>query len=214
METKIAKGFFISGTDTGVGKTWVTVGLLQRLRAASWDAVGMKPVECGGREDANAILAASGSDLDLDLVNPYPLPRPVAPAAMEPRPDISFSDLATRVARLREGRDFALVEGAGGWLVPLDAERTLADLAVHLQLPVIIVAANRLGVLNHTLLTVRAVQQSGLECPAVFLNTMGTDPVDLSRQSNVHVLRESLPGISVIDGDWDALIELVTSEGY
>lgn len=204
------KGVFIAGTDTGVGKTWVTARLIEGLRSKGIRAVGMKPVECGGRDDSTAILTASGgleSGLSLDEVNPFTFPEPLAPAAASPpiRLDLdairsSFETLANRYERV-------IVEGAGGWLVPLDPERTMADLATILDLPVLVVAANRLGVLNHTLLTVRAIQEQGLECCGIFLNDPAANS-DLSCQSNARVLREILPGLEVFENDAEGLLNL------
>ncbi|MBL9159902.1 MAG: dethiobiotin synthase [Verrucomicrobiales bacterium] len=206
-----ARGFFITGTDTGVGKTWVTTHWLRHLRQAGIDAVGMKPVECGGREDATAIHEACDRIATLDEINPVSLPEPLAPAAIPGAPCIAFDEILANFNLLSLLHFPVLVEGAGGWLVPIDRDRTMADLAVALGLPVIVVAANRLGVLNHTLLTVRAIEASGLVCRAVFLNDLDewTKPDDLSRESNARVLRDHLPGIPVIERDPAALLDLI-----
>lgn len=206
-----ARGFFITGTDTGVGKTWVTTHWLRHLRQAGIDAVGMKPVECGGREDATAIHEACDRIATLDEINPVSLPEPLAPAAIEGAPLLDLASIRVGFEELVARYDFVAVEGAGGWLVPIDRDRTMADLAVALGLPVIVVAANRLGVLNHTLLTVRAIEASGLVCRAVFLNDLDewTKPDDLSRESNARVLRDHLPGIPVIERDPAALLDLI-----
>ena len=204
-------GFFITGTDTGVGKTWLTTHFLKLLREDGIDAVGMKPIECGGRDDATAILAASGEVPTLDEINPHHFAEPVAPAAQTKSPQIDFAGILSAYDRLAARHELVLVEGAGGWLVPLDGRRTMADLVIALGLPVVVVAANRLGVLNHTLLTVRAIQSSGLECRAVFLNEIDKpgDLPDLSRESNARVLRDHLHGIAVIERDPAALSTLL-----
>lgn len=206
-----ARGFFITGTDTGVGKTWVTTHWLRLLRQVGIDAVGMKPVECGGREDATAIYEAAERVATLDEINPVSLSEPLAPAAIGGAPRIDFDEILANYHLLSLLYFPVLVEGAGGWLVPIDRERTMADLAVALGLPVIVVAANRLGVLNHTLLTVRAIEASGLVCRAVFLNDLdeASKPGDLSRESNARVLRDHLPGIPVIERDPAALLDLI-----
>lgn len=205
------KGFFITGTDTGVGKTWVTTHLLQKLRASGVDAVGMKPVECGGREDSLAILAASGgadAGLTLEMVNPVSLPEPLAPAAATDPPEIDFAKIRAAYETLANQHELVLVEGAGGWLVPLDHERTMADLAKALGLPVLLVAANRLGVLNHTLLTVAAIRESGLDCRGIYLNV--PDPIsDPSTATNREILRKRLPDIAVHEGDLDGILALL-----
>lgn len=205
------KGCFIAGTDTGVGKTWVTTRWLRCLRESGIDAVGMKPIECGGREDAIAIREACDGIATLDEINPVSLPEPLAPAAIIGSPRIDFYEILASFDLLSMLHFPVLVEGAGGWLVPLDRERTMADLALALRLPVVLVAANRLGVLNHTLLTVRAIADAGLECRAVFLNDLdgAARPDDLSRKSNARVLRDHLPGIVVIERDPVALLKLI-----
>jgi dethiobiotin synthetase len=206
-----AKGCFIAGTDTGVGKTWVTTRWLRYLRESGSDAVGMKPIECGGREDAIAIRAACDGIATLDEINPVSLPEPLAPAAIIGATRIDFYEILANFDLLSMRHAPVLVEGAGGWLVPLDRERTMADLALALGLPVVLVAVNRLGVLNHTLLTVRAIVDAGLECRAVFLNDLdeAARPDDLSRKSNARVLRDHLPGIAVIERDPVALLKLI-----
>lgn len=201
------RGWFITGTDTGVGKTRVTTRLIAELRVRGLDAAGMKPVECGGREDAVAIHEASGRVDPLERINPVSLAEPVAPAAATEPVVIDFPHIRGCFEALARSHDLVLVEGAGGWLVPLDRERTMADLAAFLGLPVIVVAANRLGVLNHTLLTLRAIASSGLQCGAVYLNTIPDGGGDSSRAGNARVLREQLPGIPVIEDDLHALAD-------
>lgn len=203
------RGVFIAGTDTEVGKTRVATRLLAELRGRGLEAAGMKPVECGGRGDALAIHEASGRVDPLDRINPVPLAEPVAPAAAAQPAGIDFRRVEACFDELARGRDLVLVEGAGGWLVPLDRERTMADLAAFLGLPVVLVAPNRLGVLNHALLTSRAIASSGLECRAVFLNTLPGNDGDPSRGSNARILREHLPGIPVIEDDLPALADLL-----
>lgn len=203
-----ARGFFIAGTDTGVGKTWVTVRLLGELRSRGLRAAGMKPVECGGHDDARAILAATADvALELTRVNPYHLPEPLAPIA-QTGPAIDFEVIKTAFAELAADRDGVLVEGAGGWLVPIDASRTMEDLALALNLPVILIAANRLGVLNHVLLSLLAINSSGLPCRAVFLNERPASH-DASSAGNARVLRELLPDVPVFAGDIMGLASLL-----
>jgi dethiobiotin synthetase len=154
-----------------------------------------------------AIHEASGRIIPLDSVNPVSFAEPVAPAAATGPVAIDFGRITACFEALAQRHEFVLVEGAGGWLVPVDRDRTMADLAVAIGLPVILVARNRLGVLNHTLLTVRAIATSGLECRAIFLNSVpdGEAGSDRSRASNARVLREQLPGIAVIEDDLSAL---------
>lgn len=203
------RGFFIAGTDTGVGKTRVTTRLLAELRGRGLPAAGMKPIECGGRDDSLAIQQASGTHPPLEWVNPVSLAEPLAPAAVEPAVEIDFARITAAFNELARSHHPILVEGAGGWLVPIDGSRTMEDLATAVALPVIVVARNRLGVLNHTLLTLRAIAATGLACRAVYLNTIPDDIGDHSRSSNARVLRECLGGIPVIEDDLPALATLL-----
>ena len=193
---------FVTGTDTDVGKTWVTTRLLALLRIRGLDAVGMKPIECGGHEDSRAIYEVSEPfGPPLEEVNPIHLEEPLAPLAVEEPVPIDFKKLKKGANSLRERWEFLLIEGAGGWLVPLDEKRMVSDLAVAFGFPVLVVASNRLGVLNHTLLTVRAIEESGLTCLGVFLNTFEEE--DPSQKSNAEVLRQVLGEIPVFDQDLD-----------
>lgn len=203
----MAKAVFITGTDTDVGKTWVSVRLVKLLRKRGINAVGMKPIECGSYDDSEALLAASAdAGVTLEEVNPIHLDEPVAPAAVSVPVEIRFEQLRESYLRLSEKVDFVVVEGAGGWLVPIDAEKTVSDLAVYLDLPVIVVAANRLGCLNHTLLTTGAIRSTGLECRGVFLNKFGEE--DLSQQTNASLLTQRLDEIPLIDQDLEALADV------
>jgi dethiobiotin synthetase len=205
------RGIFITGTDTGVGKTWVTTRLIQKLRTSGIAAVGMKPIECGGSEDSLAIFEASGgtaAGLTLEMVNPLSLPEPLTPAAATTPCHIDFGEIRAAFETLANRHEFVIVEGAGGWLVPLDSQRTMADLAVALDLPVILVAANRLGVLNHSLLTVRAIGDSGLVCRGLFLNQPDPSP-DLSTLTNHAILQKMLPEIAILGMDLDGLVGLL-----
>ena len=200
---------FVAGTDTGVGKTYATSLLVRSLRENGIPAVGLKPVCCGGREDAELLRAASGGELSLDETNPVSLNAPLAPlaAARAEGRDVSFSDLVSWFRRVSHGREALLVEGAGGWLVPLAEGRTMADLAVAFELPVLLVAANRLGCVNHTLLTLESIRSHGLPCMGIVLNSIGP-PADSSCAGNrtlieeissVPVLWEISPGQHRID---------------
>jgi len=166
--------YFITGTDTGVGKTYVAVLLIRALRKAGLDTVGLKPICCGDRADAEALHAAAGGDRTLDDINPVWFRVPAAPytASMieERLPDLD--QIRDRFARIRRQKHSIIVEGVGGWLVPILRDYSVADMAAEMKLPVVVVAANRLGALNHTLLTVRAIQERGLTCAGVILNNI------------------------------------------
>ncbi len=190
--------YFITGTDTEVGKTYVTCLLIEHLRQAGFDAVGYKPVACGDREDA-ALLAAASGGIDPDLVNPIFFKTPVAPyvAGLLENRTITAAELISGYQALAISHSTVLVEGAGGWEVPICANYRISDLAAELQLPVILVAANRLGALNHILLSVAAIQAKGLTCAGIFLNQLG-DEMDTAMITNKGVI-EDLTGVPLLD---------------
>lgn len=186
---------FITGTDTAVGKTRVAALLVRALREARVDAVGFKPVCCGGREDAEELLGASGDAVTLNDVNPVWLRPPVAPytATMIEGRVIDVALVREAFARLRAAHTAVIVEGCGGWLVPVTQDFSMADLAAEFALPVLVVAANRLGVINHTLLTVAAIRARGLVCAGVLLNQVQQPaPDDAAVLTNDAVLEELL----------------------
>jgi dethiobiotin synthetase len=165
-------GLFVTGTDTGVGKTRIATALCQAFVATGRRVAAMKPVASGCRrtpeglrnDDALALLDAMNVRAGYAEVNPYAFEPPIAPhiAASEAGRSIDFDVLDHAYGRLRLRSDVMIVEGAGGWLAPLDAHRSFADLAAHWQLPVVLVVGLRLGCLNHALLTAESVQRRGL----------------------------------------------------
>ncbi|ROR34506.1 dethiobiotin synthase [Inmirania thermothiophila] len=165
-------GWFVTGTDTGAGKTVAAAALIHRLRAEGLRVAPMKPVASGCRatpgglrsEDAEILIEAAGGGWDYADVNPYALAPPVAPhiAAAEAGVEIRRAPILEAYARLRAGADAVVVEGVGGWLVPLGAHWTTADLAVAMGLPVLLVVGLRLGCISHALLTAEAVAARGL----------------------------------------------------
>jgi dethiobiotin synthetase len=191
---------FVTGTDTDVGKTWVSAALVKAWREAGVDAVGMKPIACGDRTDAELLHAASGGALGIDEVNPVWLRPAVAPytASMIEERVVDLALIRESYARLRARHTSIVVEGAGGWMVPILRDYAVADLAAELGLPVLVVAANRLGVLNHALLTVDAILSRGLRCAGVVLN--GVTPTvadDAAQVTNAGILEELLAGRNV-----------------
>jgi dethiobiotin synthetase len=184
--------YFLTGTDTGVGKTYVAVLLIRALRRAGFDTVGLKPICCGDRADAEALRDAAEDTLSLDDVNPVWFRVPAAPytaSIVENRlPDLD--QIRERYARIRAGRRSLIVDGVGGWLAPILQNFSVADLAAEMALPVVVVAANRLGALNHTLLTVEAIQARGLKCAGVILNNMTaeSDPATTTNRSVLEYL--------------------------
>ncbi len=200
---------FITGTDTAVGKTYTTALLTRALRQAGLDTVALKPVCCGDREDAEILRAAADDELSLEEVNPVWLKTPVAPLVASRLENIPLSAgvLLERIHTVTQSRQSYLVEGAGGWLVPLADGITMADLAIQLALPVIVVVANRLGCINHTLLTLESIRASGLTCSGLILNTLTFTDNEATRTNRdllletagVPILLEVSPGQTAAD---------------
>ncbi|MDH5357797.1 MAG: dethiobiotin synthase [Gammaproteobacteria bacterium] len=163
---------FVTGTDTGVGKTRISVGLIELLKQQGLRVAGMKPVASGcavtdeglRNEDAVALRSHANVDLPYERINPYAFEPAIAPhiAAQQLGVTIELSQIKHNYDVILQQVDAVVVEGAGGWLVPLNEQDTLAVLAVQLGLPVVLVVGIRLGCINHTLLTVDAIRQSGL----------------------------------------------------
>lgn len=186
------KGYFITGTDTEIGKTYVTCALLRDLRRHGIPAVGYKPMACGDRGDARAMQAATDPTLPLELINPIYLKAATAPyvAAM-------LENRTLTLAELREGYDAlaaategpVLVEGAGGWEVPIAPGFTMADFAQALALPVILVVGNKLGAVNHAIMSVQGIRARGLECRGIVLNHIG-ESWDTAAVTNRRLIEE------------------------
>jgi dethiobiotin synthetase len=160
----MGKGFFVVGTDTGVGKTTISVGLCAAFAERGVRMAAMKPCETGTGDDAQRLLQATGRELDLSLVNPYRFPLPAAPevAAKQVNVSIELAPLEAAYRALAKDADLTLVEGAGGLLVPLADGVTMADFVLRLALPVLLVARTRLGTINHSLLSIEVLRQRGL----------------------------------------------------
>ncbi|HEY3858211.1 MAG TPA: dethiobiotin synthase [Gammaproteobacteria bacterium] len=194
------RGFFVTGTDTGIGKTRVSAGLLKAMAKAGLQCAGMKPVASGAEqtadglrnEDALALMAAASVQNPYAVVNPYCFAPPVAPhlAAREAQVQISLDPILTAYAELCLGSDAVVVEGVGGWQVPLSETLELPDLARELELPVLLVVGMRLGCLNHALLTARAIRADGLELAGWVANAV--DPEFLRPEANLATLSAAL----------------------
>ena len=161
--------WFVAGTDTEIGKTFVACALLHALRNQGYSAIGMKPVAAGtdahGRnDDVEALLTASSVKAPRELVNPYLFAPAIAPhiAAVEENRPIDLERIAQSFAALRPLADAIIVEGVGGFCVPLGPQVDAADLAQRLALPVILVVGMRLGCINHALLSAQAIAARGL----------------------------------------------------
>ena len=178
-------GYFITATDTGVGKTWCTLALMQWFQLQGLKVAGMKPVSSGCREvdgqllneDAMLIRQQATGDPDYGLVNPYAFVPGIAPHIAAEKAGVTI-DLATLIERytvLAEGNERIIVEGVGGWRVPLSPTQTLADLVKALDLQVILVVGLRLGCINHALLTAEAIRADGLSLAGWVANHCLTD---------------------------------------
>jgi dethiobiotin synthetase len=202
------RGYFVTGTDTDCGKTEVTLGLMHLLQARGYRVLGMKPVaagaELGGEglcnRDALRIQALASRQMAYRLVNPWVFEPAVAPhlAAARVGVEIGFPQIRQAFRILAGRSDRLLVEGAGGWQVPLGRGRSMADLAVMLELPVILVVGLRLGCINHALLTCDAILASGLPLAGWVANQV--DPGMRELAGNLKTLREriSAPLIGVV----------------
>jgi dethiobiotin synthetase len=210
----LAMNLFVTGTGTGVGKTFVCRLMLRALAGLGTRAAAYKPVCCGGREDAVALRDAGCPGPSLDEVNPLWLQTPAAPlvgAQFENR-EIDPAALAAGLAAVARHAEHVLVEGAGGWEVPLAPGTSMADLAVRLGLPVLVVVDNRLGALNATILTVRAIQARGLPVAGLVLNHLEEerDVASVTNRSvleswlDVPVLEDILHGETATDPAWVA----------
>jgi dethiobiotin synthetase len=190
--------YFVTGTDTGVGKTFVTSGLVRFSRSKGIDAVGMKPICTGDNDDVRQLLEACGSCEPEHLINPVWYRTPVAPYTASIIEDrlIDLDAIREAFEQLARQHSSVLVEGVGGIAVPIFANYDFRDLARDLRLNVIIVAANRLGVLNHTRLTVEAIRAAGLRCSLIALNSVHADS-DISQPTNRSVL-ETLVDVPVL----------------
>ena len=195
------RGLFVTGTDTEVGKTWVSVALIAALRARGLSVAAMKPIASGGErdaagrlvnEDALALQAAIGGTLDYAQINPYVFEPPIAPhlAAAEAGVALSLERLAAQAQDLAAGADIVVVEGVGGWAVPLDERHSVADLARALGWPVVLVVGLRLGCLNHALLTAQAIEAAGLSLAGWVANAI--DPGFERVEANLGTLRARL----------------------
>jgi len=196
----MTRRYFVTGTDTGVGKTLVTAALLRRLRESGVSVAGMKPVAAGviagpdGPANADALLLQAESSLrhPYATVNPWLFEPAIAPhiAAAEAGVVIDTGRIADALAMLAAAAEVVLAEGAGGFLVPLDARRSFADLPALLGMEVVLVVGLRLGCLNHALLTMEAIRARGLTLAGWAGNCI--DPGFARRDANIATLTQSI----------------------
>ena len=208
--------YFVTGTDTGVGKTLIACALLHAFAAQGKRVVGMKPVAAGGsprssgeptdallagaagfdadgiNADVQALAAASNVTASFAQINPYAFAHPVAPhiAARKAGVHVEFARILTAYGELAAQSEVVVIEGVGGFHVPLNDTQDSADLAVQLGLPVILVVGMRLGCLNHALLTARAIEDCGLNCAGWVANVLDADMAAL--HDNIVALQQRL----------------------
>ena len=219
------KRYFITGTDTSVGKTVVTVGLLETLNRMGMSTVALKPVASGcdpmdaglRNADALALQRAASIKLPYELVNPFAFQPAIAPhiAAQQQGITLTVKGMAQACKPAFDYQsDFMLVEGAGGWLVPLNEKETIADFVKTLNIPVILVVAIRLGCLNHAILTYQSIIEKGLPIIAWVANCISADTSVI--QQNIQTLQQwfDAPLLAQIDyeADLSACFKLNTLE--
>lgn len=198
----MAQAYFVTGTDTDAGKTSIAAGLLCAAKQQQRSTLAMKPVASGcemtrvglRNSDALALIAQSTLQLPYEQVNPYAFAPAIAPhiAAEEAGVELRVSDLyrAAQVV-LHQQADFTLIEGAGGWRVPLSSTEFLSDFAIALKLPVILVVGVKLGCINHALLTAQAIRNDGLELVGWVANVI--DPNCARLAENLTTLQQHMP---------------------
>jgi dethiobiotin synthetase len=202
---------FVTGTDTGVGKTWFTCWLVRAWLHQGFHAAALKPIASGDREDAQCLQAAIDSQLTLDEINPVHFREPSAPllAARAENRSIDFTAVNSHIKTMAGRFPHLAVEGVGGWRVPLAPKYEVRDWARDLGFPIVVVARGTLGTLNHTLLTVDSIRDSGLTCAGVIVNPgpkenatleQVSPDLDLVRSRNVALLRD-LMGLPVLELD-------------
>ena len=206
--------FGVTGTDTGIGKTVVTCALAARARMLGLRVSAMKPIESGILErpasdsglasDADRLRAACGSTLPMSVVRPYVLEEPLAPMIAAARANVTFDlgVLDTALALVEQNADIVLVEGAGGLLVPISAEMSYLDLFARWRLPLLLVAGNKLGVLNHVLLTVRAAEAAGVSVRAIVLTALADSDATVAEATNYDALVALLPYHTILRLPW------------
>ena len=210
------QGFFVVGTDTGVGKTRVAAALLRAYGRLRYRCVGMKPVAAGAElhdgvwvnEDVAQLQAAGNVDAPLEQANPYLFREAIAPhiAADHKGVNIELPRIRAAYEALARQAEVVVVEGAGGLLVPLSASKDMADLAVVLNLPIVLVVGMRLGCLNHALLTSEAMSARGLRLAGWVANRI--DPAMTAYDENLLTLTKRLPGPLLVELPWNADMEV------
>lgn len=194
----MGRGYFVTGTDTGIGKTAISCALLRAFAIQGLHAVGMKPIAAGSDNgqwlDVEQLFAAGNVQVTRKQINPYAFDPPVSPhiAAHQAGIEIDLSIIRQAYQQLSDKADIVIVEGIGGFLVPIHPQQTGADLARALNLPVILVVGMRLGCLNHALLTAQAIRAAGLTLAGWVAN--GIDAQMMMLKENIATLERQLDG--------------------
>ena len=193
-------GYFITGTDTEIGKTFVSSLLIKLLSEDDLSVAGMKPVASGANivdgelknDDALLLMQAANIEVDYKIINPYVFEPAISPhlAAEQAGIEIDCNIINSKLEQLKNISDIVIVEGVGGWHAPLTLHTTVADLAEALNLPIILVVGLRLGCLNHTLLTAQAIRQSGLPIAGWIANHIEKD--FLVAEQNISTIKHFL----------------------
>ena len=203
----MTQGYFVTGTDTGIGKTWSTVALMQYFKNQGKTVIGMKPVASGcdesegvlKNEDALLLQKYASVAVSYQDINPYAFALPVSPhiAAEKSGVEIELDIIMAKYQQLEGQADVVLVEGVGGWMVPLSPRQSVADLAQRMGLPIIIVVGMRLGCINQAKLTFAAINQSGVKCLGWIASCVERDMLMLDE--NIQTLRQAteLPLLAV-----------------
>lgn len=213
--------YFITGTDTGVGKTLIASALVYKFAQSGLKSIGMKPVAAGCEsvggqlvsEDVTRLIAASNVSAPLAQINPYAFAPAIAPhiAAQQAGVEMELTTIQEAYKVLAKRADVVIVEGAGGFCVPLGGNISTADLVAHLNIPIILVVGMRLGCLNHALLTVGAIEARGLKLAGWVANTI--DPAMLMLDENLLSLKQRIkaPCLGIVPWQADVNSERVAN---
>jgi dethiobiotin synthetase len=198
----MTSGIFITGTDTGVGKTRFTVALMEALKKQGHKTAGMKPVACGAvfnngklmNDDANLIMQYCSEQTNYELINPVVFESPVAPniAANQKNETISLKQIVSSYKQLASSYGYVVVEGIGGWRVPISDKLSTVDLVRELSLPVVMVVGMRLGCINHAILTAEAIRADGVNLCGWVSNHLENDRPLTFKRDILATLKERL----------------------
>ena len=204
-------GFFVTGTDTDVGKTYIASALVRHFVEQGYKTIGMKPVAAGcdrvngelRHGDVEALVAASNVQTALSDVNPYAFVPAIAPhiAAEQAGLNVSLEKIQQAFDGLKSQADVVVVEGAGGFRVPINQQETMADLAIKLNLPVILVVGIRLGCINHALMTAGSIKAAGLNLVGWVANRI--DPNMPALEENITTLKAMIKAPCIADVAWN-----------